>query len=93
MEYALPIAAGALCGVVAGLPYLAAFVYSRRTRALSVLPGFAAMAVSALVIIACLVGAWVLARDAIVAFALALVALFFVVVSVGAAWFLRRPRP
>lgn len=93
MGLVVPLVAGALCGLVAGVPYLASFAYVRRTHILSVLPGFAAIAVSLVVVVAGLAGAWVVAREVIVPFAFALVALFFVVVLVSAAWFLRVPRP
>ena len=93
MDVVLPIAIGALCGLLAGAPYLVAFARVRRTHAPSILPGFAALAVSILVIVVSLVVAWVVARGMIVPFAFALIVPFFIVVCVGAAWFLRRPRP
>lgn len=93
MESALPIVIGALCGLLGGVPYLVAFAHGRRSHTLSVLPALAAVAISVLVCAVSLVGAYALARDALLPFTLAFVALFFVVVIIGAMWFLKKPRP
>ncbi|MBS5451577.1 MAG: hypothetical protein KHY83_08985 [Coriobacteriia bacterium] len=89
----LPIVAGALCGAAGGAPYLVAFAYAKRAHGLSVLPALVAVGASVLIVAVSLLGAYVLARSAMAPFTIAFVALFFVMVIIGAVWFLKKPRP
>ena len=89
----LPLVIGALCGLAGGLPYLVAFVIAKRTRGLSILPGLVAVGASVLVFAVSLLGAYALARSVLMPFAIAFVLVFFVVVIIGAVWFLKKPRP
>ncbi len=89
----LPIVAGALCGAAGGAPYLVAFVYAKRTRGLSILPGLVAVGASVLIVALSLLGAYALARNALAPFAIAFIALFFGMAIISAVWFLKKPRP
>ena len=89
----LPIVIGALCGLAGGAPYLVAFLVTKRTHGLSILPGLVALGASVLIVAVSLLGAYVLARDALAPFAIAFVVLFFGMVIISAVWFLKKPRP
>lgn len=93
MNDALPIIAGVLCGIAGGAPYLVAFAYAKRAHGLSVLPALVAVGASVLIVAVSLLGAYVLARDALAPFAIAFVLLFFCMVIIGAVWFMKKPRP
>ena len=93
MEYVVPILAGLACGVLGGVPYMAAFAAMRRRRDASLVPAALAVAASLAILgVSCAIG-WALARERLLVFAVALVAAFLAAVCVSAALFVRKPRP
>ena len=93
MEYVAPILAGIACGVLGGLPYVAALSVMRRRRDASILPAGAAVVASLGIIGVSTAIAWALMRERTLVFAVALVAVFLATVCVSAALFVRKPRP
>lgn len=84
MEQAMPLIVGVVCGLLACAPYSVAFAINKKRRDASILPALVAVGVSMVVIAVSVLVGWLLMREALVSFAVALALTFLlgVVVSV-----------
>lgn len=86
----LPLIVGLLVGCVGGLPYPLALAHVRRTHGANILPGFAALGASIVVLLIAIIVCRVVAREVLLPFTLAMAVGFLVMVVVGVVVFMRK---